>query len=314
MAIQKSLKIGLSVLLLLLIAIPPLEGFATLSKLKSAGKNHALIIGIGNYKQWSKLQSPAIDAEALAKVLAQQYNFRKSNITLLTDNTKEKPTLVNILTNLDNFINTLTPQDNLLVFFSGHSTEDEEGETYWIPSDGKKKSKFTWLKHSDLAEELFTAENFKAKNLLIIADSPFSRKLVRRYENPVTLDNLRYEEKILEAATRTSREVIAFGDQHWPGDKNTKNMGLFAYNIHKLLLENDFEIIDFENLVFLFDDSVPSTIGKIAGTKLLSGRLRTKQAKKGQFPKPMDRPAKFTFWRAERNIPCRAPAPNGNTT
>ena len=175
----------------------------------------------------------------------------------MTDNTKEKPTLINILTSLGKYTSELTEKDNLFVFFSGQSTEDEKGETYWIPIDGKKKSKFTWLKHSALVEEFFASENFKAKSLLIIADSPFSRKLVRRYENPVTLDNLRYEEKILESATRTSREVIAFGDQHWPGSANTDGMGLFAYNIHKLLMENDFEIIDFENLIFLYDENVP---------------------------------------------------------
>ncbi|MEE8432072.1 MAG: DUF1566 domain-containing protein, partial [Candidatus Desulfatibia sp.] len=283
MTAQKSIKAIVSVFLFILLVILASEGLSALSKIKATGKNHALIIGINNYKNWTKLQSPASDAEAIADVLAQKYNFRRSNITLLTDNTEEKPTLINILTSLGKYIDELTEKDNLFIFFSGQSAEDEKGETYWIPRDGKKKSKFTWLKHSALIEEFFTSENFKAKNLLIITDTPFKRKLIRRYENPVTLDNLRYEEKILEAASRSSREVIAFGDQHWPGSKNTNGMGLFAYYIHKLLLENDFEIIDFENLIFLFDDDVPFTIAKIAGTKLLAGRLRTASAQKGQF-------------------------------
>ena len=283
MTVQKSIKAVVSVFLLILLAILASEGLSALSKIKATGKNHAIIIGINNYNNWAKLQSPAKDAEAIANVLAQKYNFRKSNITLLTDNTKEKPTLINILTSMGKYTSELTEKDNLFVFFSGQSTEDEKGETYWIPIDGKKKSKFTWLKHSALVEEFFTSENFKAKNLLIITDTPFQRKLIRRYENPVTLDNLRYEEKILEAASRNSREVIAFGDQHWPGSNNTNQMGLFAYYIHKLLSENDFEIIDFENLIFLFDDGVPFTIAKIAGTKLLAGRLQTPSSQKGQF-------------------------------
>ncbi len=283
MTAQKSIKTIVSVFLFILLAILASEGFSALSKRKSTGKNHALIIGINNYANWTKLQSPAKDAEAIADVLTRKYNFRKSNITVLTDNTKEKPTLINILTSLGKYTSELTEKDNLFVFFSGQSTEDEKGETYWIPIDGKKNSQFTWLKHSALVEEFFTSENFKAKNLLIITDTPFKRQLIRRYENPVTLDNLRYEEKILEAATRTSREVIAFGDQHWPGSNNTNGMGLFAYYIHKLLSENDFEIIDFENLIFLFDDAVPFTIAKIAGTKLQAGRLQTPLAQKGQF-------------------------------
>ena len=283
MTTRKLIKLVISFVVVLLLAILAREGISALSKLKEVGTNHALIIGINSYKNFSTLKSSVNDAEAIAEVLAQKYNFRKSNITLLTDDTKEKPTLVNILTSLDKYISGLTEKDNLLVFFSGHSTEDQEGETYWIPSDGRKDSKFTWLKHSSLVDELFASEKFKAKNLLIIADSPFSRQLLRRYENPVSLDNLRYEEKLLEAASRKSREVIAFGDQHWPGDKKTNGMGLFAYYIHKLLKENDFEIIDVENLIFLFDENVPFSISKIAGTKLLSGRLKTNMEQQGQF-------------------------------
>lgn len=281
MTIKNSIKFIISALIIFLLAIMAGEGISAL-KLKSAGTNHALIIGIGNYQNLTSLKSPVSDAEALAGVL-QKYNFSKSNITLLTDKTKEKPTLVNILTSLDKYIGTLTEKDNLLVFFSGHSTEDKDGETYWIPADGKKDSKFTWLKHSSIIDQLFASEKFKAKNLLIIADSPFSRQLVRRYENPVSLDNLRYEEKILEAASKKSREVIAFGDKHWPGDKKTNGMGLFAFYLHKLLTENDFEVIDVENLVFLFDENVPFSISKVAGTKLLAGRLKSKMEQQGQF-------------------------------
>jgi len=280
MTAKKSITITVSILLILLLAC--LTG-VELSARKTTGNNHALIIGVSSYKNWSKLKSPAKDAAAIAKALAKQYNFRKSNITLLSDNTKEKPTLINILTSLDNYVGELTENDNLLIFFTGHSLEDDEGETYWIPQDGRKKSKRSWVKHSDIVEEMFASENFKAKNLCIITDSSFSDKLIRKYENPVTIDDLRYNEKILDKAARKSREVIAFGDQHWPGGKSTDGMGLFAYYIHRLLLDNDFDLIDFENLIFLFDDSVPFSIRKIAGTKLVTGRIKTPQAKKGQF-------------------------------
>ena len=280
MTAKKSITITVSILLILLLAC--LTG-RELSARKNTGTNHALIIGISNYSNWSKLESPAKDAEAIAKALAKQYNFRKSNIKLLTDNTKEKPTLINILTSLDNHAAKLTENDNLLIFFTGHSLEDDEGETYWIPIDGREKSKRSWLKHSDIVEEMFATEKFKAKNLCIITDSAFSDKLIRKYENPVTIDDLRYREKILDRASRKSREVIAFGDQHWPGGKSTDGMGLFAYHIHRLLLDNDFEMIDFENLIFLFDDSVPFSIRKVAGTKLVTGRIKTPEAEKGQF-------------------------------
>ena len=250
-------------------------------KSRSFGENHALIIGINNYAQWPKLKSPVGDAEAMARVLSEKYNFKRSKVTLLTDKTQDPPTLINILTAFDNYVNELGEKDNLLIFFSGQSTEDDEGETYWIPIDGKKTTQMTWLKHSDMIEAYFASEKLKAKNLCIITDSMFSRKLVKKYTVPVTFDNLRYEEKIIERAGKTSREVIAFGEEHWPGDKNTAGLGLFTYYVHKALSENDLDILDFENLIF--DENILFPISKIAGARLLSGRLKSAMAKRGQF-------------------------------
>ena len=252
------------------------------AKKAGSGTNHALIIGINGYTQWPALKSPVRDAGRIADTLVQKYNFNKANITLLTDRTREKPTLVNILTAIEGYINALKEDDNLFIFFSGQSYEDDEGETYWIPIDGKKRSRLTWLKHSTIISESLGSRNFKAKNLLILADSHFSQKLVRSRSISLTPYDLRYPEKILEKAARRSREVIAFGDQHWPGSKRTNGFGLFAYYINKALVENDLEIIDFENLIF--DENSLLPIQKIAGTRLLRGRLRkTKMDSGGQF-------------------------------
>lgn len=281
MTARKSNKLIVYLLLVLFLAGLASIGVAALSPGKGSGKNHAILIGIGNYRNWPDLKSPPKDAELIARALTQKYNFRKSNITLLTDDSREKPTLINILTILDRHINDLTENDNLLVFFSGHSVEDEDGETYWIPSDGKKDSKIAWIKHSSLSEELFGSEKFKAKNLCIVSDSPFSSKLIRKFINPLSPYDLRYPEKIMDRAAMKSREVIAFGEQHWEGSKNTNGMGLFAFYFHKALTENALGVIDIENL--LFDENVYNPIRKIAGTRLVGGRLELPSSKRGQF-------------------------------
>jgi len=245
------------------------------------GENHALIIGIGNYDHWPKLKSPTKDAEELSRILLEKYNFKKSNVSLLTDKTIEKPTLVNILTYLDRYLKNLTEKDNLLVFFSGHSLEDEDGETYWIPKDGQKKSKMTWLGHTALCNDVFASPHFKVKSLCIMTDSPFSNKLIRPKPISLTPFDLRYTEKIKEKAENKSREVLSFGDQHWPGTKNTEGLGLFTYYIRKALTENELEVIDLENLIF--DENIIFPITKIAGTKLVHGRIRTPMDRGGQF-------------------------------
>ena len=202
-------------------------------------------------------------------------------ITLRTDNTKEKPDKDIILYFLDTYLKNLTENDNFLVFFSGHSEEDDEEETYWIPKDGRKNISRTWLSHTELCDEYFASEKLKAKNLCIITDSPFSTNLIKKRSISLTPFDLRYNEKIVERAARRSREVIAFGDKHWPGSKSTNGLGLFAYYISKALTDNELEIIDFENLIF--DESTIFSVMKIAGTKMLRGRLKTPLDARGQF-------------------------------
>ena len=247
-----------------------------------SGTNHALIVGINGYTQWPALKSPVKDAHRIAATLTKKYNFSKSNIKVLTDKTPEKPTLINILTAIEGYLKSLKESDNLLIFFAGQSFEDDEGETYWIPIDGKKKSKLTWLKHSTIISEYLGSKDFKAKSLLILADSHFSTKLVRSRSISLTPYDLRYPEKIMEKASQRSREVIALGEEHWPGSPDTDNFGLFTYYLDKALAENELEIIDFENLIF--DENIFLPIQKIAGVRMVQGRLRkTKMDTGGQF-------------------------------
>jgi hypothetical protein len=270
----KSIVITLSIILIVIWVSPIKEMLFAVSEkvMPATGENHALLIGISNYKKWPDLKSPSRDANEIAKILLNKYDFKKKNVVLLTDKTKEKPTRITILTYLEKFTSELTEKDNLLVFFVGHGTEDERGETYWIPQDGAKKTKLTWLKHSELLREYFASEYFKAKNVCIITDTVFSSKLIKPKFIPISPYDLRYPEKIKEMALRRSREIIAFGDAHWPASKRTEGFGLFTYYFRKALKENWLKIIDFENLIF--DEKTIFNISKIAGTQILCGRFR----------------------------------------
>ena len=182
----------------LLTALAPLVIKASAAPETDLGVNHALVIGIGDYAQFDKLEGPAKDAQSVAALLTEKYGFSRQRVTLLTDKTKEKPTLINIFTAMDRYMRELTPNDNLIIFYSGHSIEDEDGETYWVPIDGKKNAKRTWLSHADLAQEYFTSDKFKPKSLLVLTDSFFSSKLFRSRMISLTPFDLRYGEKIRE--------------------------------------------------------------------------------------------------------------------
>jgi ribosomal protein L3 len=272
MTTPRSIVIPCSLLLALFLALLLGKGLFALSEKGNADHNHALIIGISKYGTWDSLKSPSGDAARISKILLEKYDFKKENVVVLTDESKEKPDRVSILTYLDKYVNELTEKDNLLIFFSGNSKEDEKGETYWIPRDGKETTKMTWLKHSDLCREFFANPNFKAKNVLIITDSAFRPQLVRRTTIALSPRDLRYPQKIREKSENSSRMVIAFGDVHWRGTKRTQGIGLFSYYLSKALEENWDKVIDFENLLFTTDTI--TEIKKIAGTQMLRGRLK----------------------------------------
>jgi hypothetical protein len=281
MNILRSIILTSSFIIILLWSSVANEGLFALSTeiVPDNGVNHALIIGIGSYDEWAKLDSPPKDAKEIARILTEKYNFKTENITLLTDDTKVKPTLVNIVSTLDNYVSQLTDKDNLLIFYSGQSTEDENEETYWIPKDANKKLKVTWLKHSDICKEYLANEKFKAKNVAIITDSLFSKTLLKPTSIALSPYDLRYTEKIREQAQKSSREVISFGDKHWPGSQKTEGYGLFTYYFRKALMNNWFKVIDLENLIF--EEDIILQVRQVAGTRLVRGRLKESAMEKG---------------------------------
>ena len=281
MNILRSIIFASFLLLILLWSTVANEGLFALSTavVPDNGVNHALLIGIGAYDEWPKLESPSKDAKEIARILTDKYNFNTENVTLLTDDSKQKPTLINIVSALDNYLNKLTNKDNLLIFYSGHSYEDENGETYWIPKEASKKLKVTWLKHSDICKEYLANEQFKAKNVVLITDSLFSKTLLKPASIALSPYDLRYTEKIREQAQKNSREVISFGDKHWPGSQQTERYGLFTYYLRKALINNWFKVIDLENL--LFEEETISQIRQVAGTRLIRGRLKDAVMEKG---------------------------------
>jgi hypothetical protein len=281
MKILRSIILTSSFLIILLWSSVANEGLFALSTdiVPDNGVNHALIIGIGAYDEWPKLKSPTKDAREIARILTEKYNYKSENVTLLTDDTKEKPTLINIVSMLDKYVSRLSAKDNLLIFFSGHSAEDESAETYWIPKDANKKLKVTWLKHSDICKEYLANENFKAKNVAVITDSLFSKKLLKPTTIALSPYDLRYTEKIREQAQKNSREIISFGDKHWPGSQNTEGYGLFTYYFRKALLDNWFKVIDLENLIF--EEDTIFQVRQVAGTRLVRGRLKEAAMEKG---------------------------------
>lgn len=135
-------------------------------------KNYVFIVGINNYEHWPNLYNAVRDANEIASTLIGLYDFDFSNVNVLLD---EKATRNNIYEQLRSYIEKVTPNDNLLVFFSGHGYFDELlNEGYWVPQEANTGSAGEYLPNSSILKIL---ENVNSQHTLLVADACFSGSL-----------------------------------------------------------------------------------------------------------------------------------------
>lgn len=133
------------------------------------GRYHALVIGNNAYHSLPKLKTAAGDAEAVAALLRDGYGY---DVTLLTDANEEA--IVGAFAALRQ---SLTPQDNLLVYYAGHGWYDADAERgYWLPVDAVTDNQAHWISNAEVTDML---KAIKAKQVLVVADSCYSGTLTR---------------------------------------------------------------------------------------------------------------------------------------
>lgn len=140
-------------------------------------KFYALIIAVEQYDddEIIDLDNPVKDADILAQLLNEQYLFNKENIFRLNNPAREE-----IIVQLDVLSSKLSEDDNLLIYYAGHGYWDEGSNLgYWIPKDGKKRSKTNWIRNSALHDYV---KEIKTRNTLLIADACFSGGIFKTRE------------------------------------------------------------------------------------------------------------------------------------
>ncbi|CAB1057495.1 hypothetical protein D1BOALGB6SA_2248 [Olavius sp. associated proteobacterium Delta 1] len=84
----------------------------------ASAENHALLIGIGKYKQRT-LEGPPFDVAALAGMLTAHYDFPKENVHTLVNDEAVK---LRILDEIQLLTARTRPGDRVFIYFSGHGT------------------------------------------------------------------------------------------------------------------------------------------------------------------------------------------------
>ena len=204
------------------------------------GRYYAVVIGNNNYKKLPKLNTAVEDAKAVAATLEQDYGF---TVSLLTDASEEQ-----VVATLATLRRTLTPKDNLLIYYAGHGWYDDGAERgYWLPVDAVADNQSHWISNADITDVL---KAMQAKHVLVVADSCYSGSLTRGLA--IGSGSSSYYEDIVK---RRARTVLTSGGLEPVLDAGGGGHSVFAKAFLEALQANN-GVIDGEGIYHRVYDQV----------------------------------------------------------
>lgn len=207
------------------------------------GYVYGVFIAIDDYQgaSWSPLELPTKDADAIADVLNTKYAF--DDVIKIYDETANRRTILDTLATICNQLN---PNDQLLIYFSGHSMKIQD-EGYWIPSNKISSGRTQMISNTEIKNLIAKSDS---KHVLIISDALFvgesfieSENYIKNKGDDVAFYNL--------TQSLNGRQVITSGTKN-PVTNGTGENSIFARYFIKFLTENDkvlFPTSDLYNLV-----------------------------------------------------------------
>jgi len=188
------------------------------------GNYHALVIGNDKYQHLSSLSNAVNDANDVASLLRSKYKF---NVNLLTNATRDE-----IVSALSELRNSISSNDNLLVYYAGHGYLDKAAdEGFWLPVDAENDNQVHWVANETIMRSVRTMQ---AKHVMVVADSCFSGTLTRGIK--IIDKSPNYINKIVQKKART---VLTSGGLEPVSDVGGGNNSVFASSFLNALMDND---------------------------------------------------------------------------
>lgn len=186
-----------------------------------SGKNHLLVIAIDEYEQCPVLNNCVNDANGLIEVLKERYDFEDENIQTLFNKEATRP---NIHARLKGLKERVTPDDNVIIYFSGHGeTEDNVG--YWVPVEADPNNEWEFVSTNALKSRLDVINSF---HTFVIVDACFSGALFSSYRS-VKAGNENKRSRLGLAASHTRERAL---------DGTAGENSPFSTHLIKMLREN----------------------------------------------------------------------------
>lgn len=150
------------------------------------GINYVLVIAIDAYVHCPPLYNCVKDAHDLIELLTERYQFERNNFKEIFNAAATRANIYNAFRDLAQRV---TPNDNLLIYFSGHGEYDPVLKRgFWIPVDANPGDHYQYISNSDIKDFLAA---INSHHTFLMADSCFSgalfakgvaKNITKRYE------------------------------------------------------------------------------------------------------------------------------------
>ncbi|WP_439127338.1 hypothetical protein, partial [Polaribacter sp.] len=206
------------------------------------GKYYALIIGVSDYtdKTIEGLKGePTKDAQDLADVLVNNYNFDDENVTIL-----KSPTENEIIKEFYNLKKKVGKNDNVLIFYAGHGNYDEVSEKgYWMPSDTNMEFEGNVILNTSVVSYI---KSINSKHTLLISDACFSGSILKTDRSYKTASKA-----VQKKYSLPSRRAITSGTL-----TTVPNKSVFMKYLLKRLTQNQSQYLSARQLFNMIEDPV----------------------------------------------------------
>jgi len=217
--------------------LPVVASLGNASPVSQSGRDYgryfALVIGNSEHQFLSELSSAKNDARRVSEVLVDRYGFEVTRI----DNADN----ISVLAALNQFHETLGPNDNLLIYYAGYGNErtDEQMQIgYWLPVNAQRPPIDTyWVPVGQIGAHL---ARLPARRVLVIADSSFSGLLA---DTPTFFlavsPDLFTSERYLDIRHDNRSRLLISSGQDYPLSDQSGDQSIFADAVLDALEEND---------------------------------------------------------------------------
>ena len=187
------------------------------------GSYRALVIGNNDYESLPALRSAVNDAEAVSRVLSNNYGFK---VDLLKNASRSE-----ILRAIGRLRESTSATDNVLIYYAGHGYLDEAvNEGYWLPVDSERDDQSNWILTDRVVSQI---RGMRAKHVLVIADSCFSGTITRAIKM-----RQRTPEPVAENVSRKARTALTSGGLEPVLDSGAGSHSVFATALLSILAGN----------------------------------------------------------------------------